>query len=213
MIEELFIKIIQNDDEIVIFNSDEFEIKKGRKKTIKEKNFKNFEKKFEKNSFTIFDIKKDSFNILFLYPFDKILKKFYWKFNKKKVISKFWWFKFCSFNRFWSKKNIKFINNFNKSLNIKRFINNEFIWNKFYTFLQTFKIFLKKTDLFKKFKQNNFIITYSIKKLKNINRKAFCFLYKKFKNEYWNDFEITKYNENYFFDKNIYKKIKNILES
>ena len=41
----------------------------------------------------------------------------------------------------------------------------------------------------------------------------FVFFFQKLKNEYWNEFEITKYNKNYFFDKNIYKKIKNILES
>lgn len=69
--------------------------------------------------------------------------------------------------------------------------------------------------MYKKFKQNfiNFIAKYTIKKLKNISGKSFCHFYQKLKNEYWNEFEITKYYQNYFFDKNIYKKIKNILES
>ena len=74
---------------------------------------------------------------------------------------------------------------------------------------------MKKKNIYKKFKQDfiNFIATYSIYKLENINGKSFCLLFQKLKNEYWNEFEITKYNKNYFFDKNIYKKIKNILES
>ena len=75
MIEELFTKIILNDDEIVIFNSNEFEIENNKRKIIKEKNFLIFDNKFSKNSFTIFDIKKGFFNLLFLYPFDKIIKK------------------------------------------------------------------------------------------------------------------------------------------
>ena len=85
----------------------------------------------------------------------------------------------------------------------------------FYSSLQNFKILLKEKNIYKKFKQDfiNFVATYSIYKLENINGKSFCFLFKKLKNEYWNEFGITKYNKNYFFDKNIYKKIKNILES
>ena len=75
MIEDLFTKIILNDDEMVIFNSNEFEIENNKRKIIKEKNFLIFDKKILKNSFIIFDLKKGFFNLLFLYPFDKIKKK------------------------------------------------------------------------------------------------------------------------------------------
>ena len=89
MIEELFTKIILNDDEIVIFNSNEFEIENNKRKIIKEKNFLIFDNKFLKNSFTIFDIKKGFYNLLFLYPFDKIIKKEFIEnlMNKKKLLN------------------------------------------------------------------------------------------------------------------------------
>ena len=220
MIEELFLKIIQNDDEIVIFNSNEFEIEKNGKKIIREKNFQNFEKKFKNNTFTIFDMKKDSFNLLFLYPFDKIFKKNFIEnlINKKKLFLNFDHLNFIVSIVFEAKK-ISFLDKIliNHRIEKELLITNskEINLEVFYKSLQNFKNFLKKANLFKKFKQNfiNFVATYSIKKLENIRGKSFCFLFQKLKNEYWNEFEITKYNKNYFFDKNIYKKIKNILES
>ena len=61
MIEDLFTKIILNDDEIVIFNSNEFEIENNKKKIIKEKNFLIFDNKFLKNSFYNFLYKERFF--------------------------------------------------------------------------------------------------------------------------------------------------------
>ena len=46
-----------------------------------------------------------------------------------------------------------------------------------------------------------------------MNGKSFCFLFQKLKNEFWNNFGVTKYNKNYFYNKNIYNKIKNILDT
>ena len=43
--------------------------------------------------------------------------------------------------------------------------------------------------------------------------KSFCFLYKKIKNEWWNEFGVSKRNQNYFYNKNIYKKLKIILDN
>ena len=49
--------------------------------------------------------------------------------------------------------------------------------------------------------------------IRNINENSFCFLFQKLKKEFWNTFGITKYAKNYFYDKNIYNKIKNNLDS
>ena len=220
MIEELFTKIILNDDEIVIFNSNEFEIENNKRKIIKEKNFLIIDNKFLKNSFTIFDIKKGFFNLLFLYPFDKIIKKEFIEnlMNKKKLFFNFDELNFITSIVFEANK-ISFLDKvlinhrIEKNLIISN--SNELNLEIFYSSLQNFKILLKEKNIYKKFKQDfiNFVATYSIYKLENINGKSFCFLFQKLKNEYWNEFEITKYNKNYFYDKNIYKKIKNILES
>jgi hypothetical protein len=220
MIEELFTKIILNDDEIVIFNSNEFEIKNNKRKIIKEKNLLILDNKFVKNSFTIFDIKKGFFNLLFLYPFDKIIKKEFIEnlINKKKLFLNFDDLNFIISIVFEANK-ISFLDKvlinhrIEKNLIISN--SNELNLEIFYSSLQNFKILLKEKNIYKKFKQDfiNFVATYSIYKLENINGKSFCFLFQKLKNEYWNEFEITKYNKNYFYDKNIYKKIKNILES
>ena len=220
MIEELFTKIILNDDEIVIFNSNEFEIENNKRKIIKEKNFLILDNKFLKNSFTIFDIKKGFFNLLFLYPFDKIIKKeFIENLNKKKLFLNFDDLNFIISIVFEANK-ISFLDKvlINHQIEKKNLIttnSNELNLEIFYRTLQNLKILLKEKNIYKKFKQDfiNFVATYSIYKLEHINGKSFCFLFEKLKNEYLNEFEITKYNKNYFFDKNIYKKIKNILES
>jgi hypothetical protein len=220
MIEDLFTKIILNDDEIVIFNSNEFEIENNKRKIIKEKNFLIFDNKFLKNSFTIFDTKRGFFNLLFLYPFDKIIKKEFIEnlINKKKLNLNSDGLNFIISIVFEANK-ISFLDkvliNHRNEKNLIISNSNELNLEIFYRSLQNFKIFLKEKNIYKKFQQDfiNFVATYSIYKLENINMKSFCFLFQKLKNEYWNEFEITKYNKNYFFDKNIYKKFKNILDS
>ncbi len=71
----------------------------------------------------------------------------------------------------------------------------------FYRTLQILKILLKEKKIYKKFKQYfiNFVVTYSIYKLENINGIFILFFFQKLKNEYLNDFVIKKYNKNYFF--------------
>jgi len=219
MIEELYTNIKTNNVEIVICNSNDIEIENGKKKIIREKNL-NFDIKLKKNIFSIFDIKKDSFNFFFLWPFDKIFKKEFIERLKNKI-PYYLYFDDLNFvasivletNKISFLDKILINHRIEKNLTVSNL--NLTYSEKFYNSLQNLKIFLYKKNLYKKFKQDfiNFVASYSIYQLENINGKFFCFLYQKLKNEFWNEFEITKYNKNYFYDKKIYKKIKNILES
>ena len=69
--------------------------------------------------------------------------------------------------------------------------------------------------LYKRFKQDfiNYVASFSIWQLENINGISFELLYKKIKNEWWNEFEVTKYEKNYFYNQYLYKNIKFILNS
>jgi len=75
MIEELFAKIKGNDAEIVICNSIEFKNENKNIKLNKDKKIFNFDNNLKKKTFSIFDLKRDFFNLLLFWPFDKIKKK------------------------------------------------------------------------------------------------------------------------------------------
>ena len=53
-------------------------------------------------------------------------------------------------------------------------------WNNFYYALKELKNFLKKNGLYKRFKQDfiNYVATFSIWQLENMNGKSFCFYFK-----------------------------------
>ena len=218
MIEELFAKIKGNDDEIVICNSNEFKNENGTIIITKKKYF-NFDNNLKKKTFSFFDIKKDFFYFLFFFPFDKIFKKKFIEDLKNKIQNLYYLddLNFIASIVFEANK----ISILDKNLinhrigkNIK-FPLNKINFENFCVSLQNLKKKIKQKDLYKRFKQDfiNYIATYSIWQLENINGESFCFLFQKLKNEFWNTFGITKYDKNYFYDKNIYNKIKNILDS
>jgi glycosyltransferase involved in cell wall biosynthesis len=74
---------------------------------------------------------------------------------------------------------------------------------------------MKEKNLYKRFKQDfiNYVASFSIWNLETIFEEPFCFLYLKLKNEWFNEFGVSKHNEAFFYNNNIYKKIKYILNS
>ena len=74
---------------------------------------------------------------------------------------------------------------------------------------------MKEKKLYKRFKQDfiNYVALFSIWNLETIFKEPFCFLYLNIKNEWFNEFGVSKYNEAFFYNNNIYKKMKYILNS
>ena len=74
MLEELYAKIKQNDNEIVFCNSQNFIVKEN-KKIFHKKNYLISDKILKIKSFLSKDIKKDFFNLFIWWPWDKLFKK------------------------------------------------------------------------------------------------------------------------------------------
>jgi glycosyltransferase involved in cell wall biosynthesis len=215
MLEEIFINIKVKQDEILICNSNQIELKKKKKNIIK---FKNISDNLLNKSFSILNISKNFFDIFVFWPLDKIYKKEF----LVNLIRKFPNLKYSEDLNFivsaiFEANKISFLEKslINHRVGINSLSNlNEKNLEKFYFSLKELKIFLKNKDLYKKFKQDfiNYVASYSIYQIENIGGKSFCFLYKNLRNKWWNELGISKYSKNYFYDKNIYKKVKNILE-
>ena len=215
MIEQLFAKIYGNNNEIVICNSKILTDNK-EKIIIENKNYFNSEVILNKKSFSIFDIKKDIFNLFIWWPLNKIFKKDFIEdlsieYENLKSSEDLYFVAVTVI----SSKNISFIN---KNLIFHR-LNNS-VLNRYknidnlYFALKELKRFLKEKGLYKRFKQDfiNYVAKFSIWNLESINEISFCELYKKLKNKWWKELGIVKYNKKYFYDINIYKKIKNLMD-
>ena len=74
MLEELYIKIKNNDLEIVICNSIDFEDKNWKKKRVEKKFYDDI---LWNETFSSLDLYKDYFNKFIWWPWDKIFKKKY----------------------------------------------------------------------------------------------------------------------------------------
>ena len=220
MLEELYAKIKGNNLEIVICNSQNFYIYNN--KTIFYKKNYSFSKKqlmIINKKFSSLNIKENFFNTFIWWPWDKIFKKKYIEnlgieFQNLKSTNDL--FFICS--AVISSNKILFFDKIliNHRVGIKSSIENsrEKSWDNFYYALKKLKKFIKKKGLYKRFKQDfiNYVASFSIWHLETMNGKSFCFLYKKIRNEWWNEFGVSKYIQNYFYNKNIYKKVKLILE-
>ena len=186
-----------------------------KKKIIKNKNFSD---NLLNKSFSILNISKNFFDIFIFWPFDKIYKKEF----IVNMINKFPNLIYSEDLNFivsaiFEANKISFIDKclINHRIGINSLSNlKEKNLENFYFSLKELKIFLKEKDLYKKFKQDfiNYVASYSIYQIENIDGKSFCFLYKNLRNKWWNELGISKYSKNYFYNKNIYKKVKNILE-
>ncbi len=220
MLEELYAQIKGNNLEIVICNSQNFYI--FNNKTIFYKKNYSFSKKklmIINKKFSSLNIKENFFNTFIWWPWDKIFKKKYIEnlgieFQNLKSTNDL--FFICS--AVISSNKILFFDKIliNHRVGIKSSIENsrEKSWDNFYYALKKLKKFIKKKGLYKRFKQDfiNYVASFSIWHLETMNGKSFCFLYKKIRNEWWNEFGVSKYIQNYFYNKNIYKKVKLILE-
>ena len=219
MLEELYIKIKENDSDVVICNSQNFEKKKWWKKFY-EKNYLINDNIIKQKTFSSLDIEKDFFNLFIWWPWDKLYKR---KFienlgieyqNLKSSEDLF----FVAASVITAKK-ISYLDKIliNHRIGIKNSVSNsrQKSWDNFYYALKELKNFIKEKGLYKRFKQDfiNYVASFSIWQLENINGISFELLYKKIKNEWWNEFEVTKYEKNYFYNQYLYKNIKFILNS
>ena len=219
MLEELYIKIKENDSDVVICNSQNFEKKKLWKKFY-EKNYMISNNIIKQKTFSSLDIEKDFFNLFIWWPWDKLFKRKYIENlgieyqNLKSSEDLF----FIAASVITAKK-ISYLDKIliNHRIGIKNSVSNsrQKSWDNFYYALKGLKKFIKEKGLYKRFKQDfiNYVASFSIWQLENINGISFELLYKKIKNEWWNEFEVTKYEKNYFYNQYLYKNIKFILNS
>ena len=219
MLEELYIKIKENDSDVVICNSQNFEKKKWWKKFY-EKNYLINDNIIKQKTFSSLDIEKDFFNLFIWWPWDKLFKRKYIENlgieyqNLKSSEDLF----FVAASVITAKK-ISYLDKIliNHRIGIKNSVSNsrQKSWDNFYYALKGLKKFIKEKGLYKRFKQDfiNYVASFSIWQLENINGISFELLYKKIKNEWWNEFEVTKYEKNYFYNQYLYKNIKFILNS
>ena len=215
MLEELFMTIIINNVDVVICNSKNF----NSENNSFEKNYNISKKKINK-TFSSFDIKKDFFNLFIWWPWDKIFKKKFIEnlginFQNLKSTNDL----FFIASSVIIAKNISFIDKIfiNHRIGIKSSIENSRYktWDNFYYALKDLKKFIKQKNLYKRFKQDfiNYVASFSIWNLETIFNEPFCFLYLKIKNEWFKEFGVSKHNETFFYNKNIYKKVKYIINS
>ena len=215
MLKKLFKTIILNNVDVVICNSINF----NSDNILFEKNYR-ISNDFLNKSFSSFDIKEDFFNLFIWWPWDKIFKKKFIenlgiKFQNLKSTNDL----FFIASSVIIAKNISFIDKvfINHRVGIKNSIENSRYktWDNFYYALKGLKKFIKEKNLYKRFKQDfiNYVASFSIWNLETIFKEQFCFLYLKLKNEWFNEFGVSKHNESYFYNKNIYKKVKYILNT
>ena len=219
MVEELFARIYAYNNEIVICNSNNFIVENGNKKYIKKKNYYIQNNIVNKKIFSSFDIKKDFFNLFIWWPWDKIFKKDFIKnlgieYQNLRTSEDLFFVAAAAIKA----KNISFIDKIfiNHRMGVNSSVSNSrnIYWNNFYYALKKLKNFIKEKGLYKRFKQDfiNYVAKFSIWNLETIHGNSFCKLYQKLKNEWWIEFGISKFNKNYFYNKNIYKKVKYIME-
>ena len=217
MIEQLFANIYGYKNEIVMCNSNILFHDNEKQIIIENKNYFNSEDILNKKSFSILDIKQDFFNLFIWWPLNKIFKRDFIEvlsieYQNLKSSEDLYFVAVTVI----SAKNISFLN---KSL-IFHHLNNSVLNNRyknidnFYYALKELKRFIKEKRLYKRFKQDfiNYVAKFSIWNLETTYGFSFCELYKKLKNKWWKDFGIINYNKKYFYDINIYMKIKKIME-
>ena len=189
MLEELYIKIKENDSDVVICNSQNFEKKKWWKKFY-EKNYLINDNIIKQKTFSSLDIEKDFFNLFIWWPWDKLFKRKYIENlgieyqNLKSSEDLF----FVAASVIAAKK-ISYLDKIliNHRIGIKNSVSNsrQKSWDNFYYALKELKRFIKEKGLYKRFKQDfiNYVASFSIWQLENINGISFELLYQNIKNE------------------------------
>ena len=216
MLEELYIKIKNNDLEIVICNSIDFEDKNWKKKRVEKKFYDDI---LWNETFSSLDLYKDFFNKFIWWPWDKIFKKKYIlnlgiKFQNLKSTNDL----FFVASAVVASKKISFLDKIliNHRIGLKSSISNsrEKSWNNFYYALKELKKFIKEKGLYKKFKKDfiNYVASFSLWHLETMNN-TFCLLYKNLRYKWWNEFGVNKHKKEYFYNKNIFYKVNDTLKS
>ena len=222
MLEELYAKIKENNLEIIICNSINFKILNDKKIFNEHKNyiFSKDQIFFFEQTFSSQNIDKFFFEIFIWWPWDKIFKK---DFIENLEID----FKNLNSTNYLifiyltvlSSKKISFLDKIfiNHRIGVKLSKENfkENKYDNFYYAIKELKNFIKKKNLYKKFKRDfiNYVASFSIWTLESIYGNSFCYLYQKLRNEWWNEFDVIKYNKKYFYNINVYKKINYILKT
>ena len=220
MLEELYAKIKGYDAEIVICNSKNFKTINGNEKKFFNKKYSIFDDILMNKTFKSLDIKKDFFNLFIWWPWDKLFKAQYIKnlgieYQKLRSSEDLYFIASAVITA----KKISFLDKIliNHRIGINTSVENsrEKSWDNFYCALKKLKDFIKEKGLYKRFKQDfiNYVVGFSLWNLETISGNSFCFMYNKLKNEWFKEFGITKYNKRYFYNKNIYNKLKYILKS
>ena len=219
MLEELYAKLKGNDLEILICNSQVFEVK-NKSYIFYNNNYYFSDNLIKNNSFLVSNIKQYFLNSFIWWPWDKLFKKKYIENiqNKFQILNETNYLSFIYFSIISTKKIYfldKILINHRIGMNTSLQYFDEKSCDNLYYALIELKKFLKKNNLYKKFKRDfiNYIASFSIWKLENIYEKLFCYFYQKLRNELWKEFKINKYSKKYFYNLNIYKKIKYILKT
>ena len=219
MLEELYAKIKQNDNEIVICNSQNFIVKEN-KKIFYRKNYLISDKILKIKSFSSKDIKKDFFNLFIWWPWDKLFKKIYIeklgiKFQNLRSTNDLYFIASAVIVAkkisFLDKILIKHRTGINTSIENTR----EKSWDNFYYALKKLKYFIQEKNLYIRFHQDfiNYVVSFSLWQLNTLKGNCFYTLYQNLKNKWLKEFEVTKYEKSFFYNNNNYKRINYILQS
>ncbi len=219
MLEELYAKIKQNDNEIVICNSQNFIVKEN-KKIFYRKNYLISDKILKIKSFSSKDIKKDFFNLFIWWPWDKLFKKIYIeklgiKFQNLRSTNDLYFTASAVIVAkkisFLDKILIKHRTGINTSIENSR----EKSWDNFYYALKKLKYFIQEKNLYIRFHQDfiNYVVSFSLWQLNTLKGNSFYSLYQNLKNKWLKEFEVTKYEKSFFYNNKNYKRINYILQS
>ncbi len=219
MLEELYAKIKQNDNEIVICNSQNFIVKEN-KKIFHRKNYLISDKILKIKSFSSKDIKKDFFNLFIWWPWDKLFKKKYIdnlgiKFQNLRSTNDLYFIASAVIAAkkisFLDKILVKHRTGINTSIENTR----EKSWDNFYYALKKLKHFIQEKNLYIRFHQDfiNYVVSFSLWQLNTLKGNSSYILYKNLKNKWLKEFDVTKYEKSFFYNIKNYKRINYILQS
>ena len=219
MLEELYAKIKQNDNEIVICNSQNFIVKEN-KKIFHRKNYLISDKILKIKSFSSKDIKKDFFNLFIWWPWDKLFKKKYIdnlgiKFQNLSSTNDLYFIASAVIAAkkisFLDKILVKHRTGINTSIENTR----EKSWDNFYYALKKLKLFIQEKNLYIRFHQDfiNYVVSFSLWQLNTLKGNSSYILYKNLKNKWLKEFDVTKCEQNFFYNIKNYKRINYILQS
>lgn len=216
MVEKLYVKAKGTDSDVVICRSDRFD-NKTKKITPCQWTIKNYLLP-KKSIFKSTDVKKDFFNAFIWWPWDKIYKKSYIdnlgiKFQNLRTTNDLYFVAAATV----AANKITYIDDvlihqrsgLKSSLSVTR----EKSWDCFYKALLELRNFLVENELYDRFHQDfvNYAALFAMWHLNTLHGYTYCLLYKALKAEWFKNLDISGQEESYFYDKKIYKQVKNVI--